>query len=514
MRGSGLSWVGQNVRPAALLGRMVLLAQRRNWRVPHPVSRAVYALFGRSFLSRTPEDPTGSWTEPLIGRADVAAPAAGGLDDVAVVPCPDVAPGDAVTDVRFPAPPNSTGRRLRCLVAIHALDVGGMDEMVAFLARGLPRHGVDTTVLYCRDVAAGHPGPGGRLARALAQEGIPVAKVSAEDTRRWIAAHAPDVISAHGTEPFVLDAAEALGIPFVYTLHNTMSGLFGERDWLEESVRGRRMTGLVAVSERVRREYLDRVPGFPPDRIVTVDNGVAFDRLRQPSRPQARTRLGLRDEFLFLCLARHTPQKNTIGLVRAFLDVAEEWPQAHLLVSGEIHDPLYFAQVRELRDRSRHAGRIHLRSNCPRPNVLLAAADAFVLDSFFEGSSLAAMEALTAGLPAVLSDAGAAREQLGPDGERGYVVPNPLGDTTAVDAGAVRAARYRRHANHVELVAAMNKVMRERADWAGRRERLKDDALARFHPDRCLNSYAHVLVGAANGISVQAALSGRASVRG
>jgi glycosyltransferase involved in cell wall biosynthesis len=264
----------------------------------------------------------------------------------------------------------------------------------------------------------------------------------------------------------------------------------------------------------VRQQYLARNPGFPPERIATIPNGVSFERLARVDRRRARERLGLRDEFLFLCLARHTPQKNTIGLVRAFAEVAGAWPQAHLLVSGEVHDPLYFAQAQRLRDLSPHAARIHLRGNCPHPNALLSAADAFVLDSFFEGWSLASMEALVAGLPAVLSDAGAAREQMGPAGQHGYLVPNPLGDATIVDAGIVRAARYRGHTNHDALVDAMNRVVRERADWIGRREQLSEDALARFHPDRCLGGHARVLTGVASGLSVQAALSEQAPIKG
>ena len=49
------------------------------------------------------------------------------------------------------------------------------------------------------------------------------------------------------------------------------------------------------------------------------------------------------------------------------------------------------------------------------PPHLLAAADGFVLDSFFEGWSLASMEALFAGVPMVLSEVGGAREQIGDD---------------------------------------------------------------------------------------------------
>jgi glycosyltransferase involved in cell wall biosynthesis len=488
----------RGIRPAALTGRAVLLVQRRGWRIPRVVSRTGYALFGGLATNSPGGSPAARWDEPLVPRTPgVSAPA----DDSPV-------PGrDATAPVREAIAPimAAPGLRpirpaLRCLLVTHALDVGGMDQMVAFLARGLPRHGVDTTVLHCRDFAVGQTGPGGRLARALAAEGVAVAKVVEEDIPGWIRAHAPDVISAHGTAGFVLDAAEALGIPFVDTLHNSMHGLLDEPGWQHEAARARRVSALVAVSDLVRRQYLDHIPGLPPDRIVTIENGVAFERLAQVDQRRARDMLGLGDEFVFLCLARHMPQKNTIGLVRAFADVAEAWPQAHLLISGEVQDPLYFAQELRLRDQSRHAARIHLRGHCPRPEVLFAAADAFVLNSFYEGGPLVSMEALCAGIPVVLSDAGAARAQLGPDGQRGHLVPNPLGDPIAVDAAAVRAARYRRHANHDALVAAMGSVIRDRTHWAGRRNRLRDESIARFHPDACLNAHARVLARAAGRI--------------
>jgi glycosyltransferase involved in cell wall biosynthesis len=424
-------------RRSALIAGVTLWAQRRNVRVPRFVSRGMYALFGHPSTVRSEGGPVDGWTEPLVshGRAATA-------DAVRLVAqyesllVNEPLPCDAPRAVHL-----SEGPALRCLIVTHALDVGGMDEMVAFLARGLRRHGVETTVLYSADFAPGQPGPGGRLARSLAADGVAIAKVPVEDGPRWIADNLPDVVSAHGAGSWIVETAEALGIPVVETLHSSIPGLLDQHRWLTEAQHSPSATMVVAVSDFLRREYLAGHPTFPPDRIVTVPSGVSFSRLARVDRQQARQLLGLRHEFLFVCLARYVPQKNLIGLVRAFVDVADVWPDAHLLIAGEAQDPLYYAQVRRLSDRSPHGARIHLRGNHNHPPVLLAAADAFVLDSFSEGGPLVSMEALCAGVPVVISDVGAAREQLGPDGERG----RPSGPRGPVPAAPEPRRVGRRH---------------------------------------------------------------------
>ena len=233
---------------------------------------------------------------------------------------------------------------------------------------------------------------------------------------------------------------------------------------------------MVAVSEMVRRQYLRGNPGFPDEAIVTIPN--AFNGTHRPAinRLMARAWLGLDDEFLFVSLARHVLQKNAYGLVTAFSDVARAIPQAHLLIAGRVDDRPYTEQVRLLRDRLPDRCRIHLRENLSNPSALLAAADGFVLNSFFEGWPLASMEALCAGLPVVMSDVGGAREQVGMNGDRGYVVPNPLGDPETASWESAGRARFRPQVNRVQLVAAMKSVIDKREHWADARTALSEES--------------------------------------
>ena len=216
----------------------------------------------------------------------------------------------------------------------------------------------------------------------------------------------------------------------VETLHGVPTPI--GTNWRKEPARSCYITSLIAVSDLVRRQYLHGNPRFADTEIVTIPN--AFNIMQRPAidRAKARAWLGLDDEFLFISLARHVVQKNSYGLVTAFADVANEIPRAHLLIAGRPDDRLYTEQVRLLRDSLPVRNRIHLRENLLNPSALLAAADGFVLNSFFEGWPLASMEALCAGLPVVISEVGGAREQVGANNERGYVVPNPLGDPLAV----------------------------------------------------------------------------------
>jgi glycosyltransferase involved in cell wall biosynthesis len=362
------------------------------------------------------------------------------------------------------------------------------------LCRGLPSHGVDTTVVHTATTDPRFHGKGD----ALGLDGLGVINLSPHDGEQWLKTHHPDVISVHGAPNWFVDLAADAGIPIIETLHGAHS--FFDRDtWPRERLRSERITGIVTVSELVRRQYLRANPGYPPNRIITIPNGVDDQHISIRDRTQARSWLGLRNEFLFISLARYALQKNTFGLVTAFSEVAEAYPEAHLLVAGRVDDRAYFEQVRRLRDRLSCAPRIHLRGNCRDASYALAAADAFVLDSFFEGWSLASMEALFAGLPVVMSEVGGAHEQVGDNGHRGFVVGNPLGDPEAMDWRSMSRARFRPQVNRASLVKAMSDIVADRDCWLEKRGALQEESVKRFSAELCLQCHADVLTRAAAG---------------
>lgn len=468
--------------------RFMLWAQRRGTALPAPVRRVV----GRALARLRPIEgmgpgPIEDWSIPLLpgregGNIELLKPAEPSRQRRR-----EPVGGAEVTQ-----------RRLRCVVATDVLDVGGMDEFVVFLGRRLPGAGVETVVAYAGIRKARAPGEGGRGVRALEESGVPTVQLSPTTCRDWLASYRPDVVSAHAAPVWLLDAAVELGIPWVDTLHGLLDFL-DPSSWPAERLRAPKVSAQIAVSDLVRRQYLARIPDYPPDRVVTIPNGFDEERVVQMDRAAARAALGLRDEFLFVSLSRYCLVKNVFGLVAAFTDVAAAHPDTHLLVAGRADDARYFAQVRTLAESSPYADRIHLRGHCANPAALLAAADAFALNSFSEGWSLASMEALATGTPVVMSDVGGAREQLGFDGTRGRLVGNPLGDAETVSWRSMGDVQFDAQGNRADVVAAMSAVVAERDRWAADRSRLRQESRKRFSADVCVRRHVSVLRAVAYG---------------
>ena len=495
---------------------LALSAQRLNLRLPRLVGGPLRALVGGLAQRQAQRHALDDWSGPLIAGRETTAIAAASPEqgngpdaqagaasasasasaasasqphsDMQPAAHPHAQPRSATT--HEPARPRDEPA-LSCLLATSSLDVGGMDEVVALLARGLPGHGIRTTVLHTAGEPDAYGTARGWLGRLLSAQGIVTVEAGENTGPGWIERLRPDIISAHDPAPWVLDAAERLAIPYVDTLHG-MHSLF-RTDWQAEAVRGRRLAAIVAVGDLVRRQYLQGNAGFAAERIVTIPNGVDEERRARVAREPARARLGLADEFLFVSLARYCLQKNSYALVAAFDEVAAEHPHAHLVIAGRPDDPVYLSQIRQLRLRIRHGDRVHLRSHTSNPAELLAAADGFVQDSFFEGWSLASMEALHAGVPVVLSEVSGAIEQIGEDGACGCLVPNPLGDPLQVDWQTIRAVRYARQLNREPLIQAMSSLVRNRDHWRVERPRLARESAARFDPAVCLRRHARLL---------------------
>ena len=357
------------VRPSSLTA-FALWAQRRPWPIPAFAKRVARSLL---FRVRGNEPRLEGWSRPLIvGRAGPHAEMPGSEKDQ---------PASAHLKCRATIKSGRSNARLRCLILTSVLDFGGVDEFAAFLARRVPSREIETIVMLA-DPSARR----GHLFTALREEGIQVIDELPNDSCRWLATNRPDVISAHAPPDWILEAARALNIPVVETLHGAPTPI--GTDWRKERSRSHNVSFFIAVSEMVRRQYLRGNPEFDEKLIVTVPNGYNDTHRSTVDRTMARAWLGLEDEFLFISLARHAQQKNGYGLIAAFAEVAGAFPQAHLVIAGRMHDREYTQQMLSLRGRLQAQQRIDLRDNLPDPSALFAAADGFVMNSFFEAGHL------------------------------------------------------------------------------------------------------------------------------
>jgi glycosyltransferase involved in cell wall biosynthesis len=162
--------------------------------------------------------------------------------------------------------------------------------------------------------------------------------------------------------------------------------------------------------------------GYRPDKRVVIPNG--FDTSTfSPSieaRHSVRAELGLANEDLIIgMVARYDPLKDHIGFLNAAALLLKKDPNVHFLLVGRGIDNSNVAlssPIAELGIREQ----LHLlgeRSDIPR---LLASLDIATLSSYSEGFPNVVGEAMSCGVPCVVTDVGDSAWLVG---NTGLVVP-------------------------------------------------------------------------------------------
>jgi glycosyltransferase involved in cell wall biosynthesis len=218
------------------------------------------------------------------------------------------------------------------------------------------------------------------------------------------------------------------------------------------------------------------VSGLPSDRVVCLPGGVDTASFQVPTaseRAAARARLGISDGIVvFLFVGRLEPVKGVTTLLEGWKRSASSF-QRRLLIVGE------GSLSKELRVAvdAEGLGDVSLEGEHTDVSKYLHAADVFVLPSEWEGISNALLEAMSAGLPALVSDVPGNRAVV-EDEVNGLVFTR--GDSDALASGilALQAAPLR------------NKLAKETRSSIYRRYsldrsvRLHLDLYSRLH-DRC-----------------------------
>lgn len=204
-----------------------------------------------------------------------------------------------------------------------------------------------------------------------------------------------------------------LDVPIVSHHHHLDSS------WLNPVIERRVIAGserVITVSEFSRRQLVETL-GVPPDRIEVVPNGI--DRRFAPGAgDRVRRRHGLLEGPVALFLGGLKPRKNLALLLDAWREVASARADARLLIAGA--GPLESSLGRRavalgLGGRVVFAGRITEAEKVGYYN----AADLFVSPSSLEGFGFTVGEAMSCGLPVVVSDRGALPELVA-HGEGGF----------------------------------------------------------------------------------------------
>jgi glycosyltransferase involved in cell wall biosynthesis len=233
----------------------------------------------------------------------------------------------------------------------------------------------------------------------------------------------PDVVQAHGGEP--LKYAVLAGRRRWHRLCYRRIGsahpwtTFGARR-LAYGALMRRAARVIALSEAIREETVRRF-GVPPDRVVTIPNGVEPERIRsRRARAETRASLGLpADGLVIVSVGALTWEKNPVAAVEAAGPVLRSMPRAAMLILGE--GPLRAATQEAVR-RLGLGDRVLVLGYRSDVADVMAAGDLLLLTSRTEGVPGVAIEAGMAGLPAVGYAVGGV-EDVVRDGVTGLLAP-------------------------------------------------------------------------------------------
>ena len=258
----------------------------------------------------------------------------------------------------------------------------------------------------------------------------------------------PDVVHTHTPVGGLVGRAAAVlagAIPTVHTfhglplLHDAPSGAL-ERSFLTIERLLASRTGLFFSQARADVPRAVRLGIARSADTVVIGNGVDLRRFapNPEARSEERARLGIpSDAVMVLCVARLVREKGLHALADAAVLLRER--PIHFVVAGAALPSDRTDVSAELAAHpAASIGRWHLLGYRDDVDVLLQAAEVFVLPSYREGLPRSVIEALASGRPVVATRIPACIE-LVEEGVTGLLVP--AGDATALASAIESLAR-------------------------------------------------------------------------
>ncbi|MDW8281226.1 MAG: glycosyltransferase [Myxococcales bacterium] len=339
-----------------------------------------------------------------------------------------------------------THRPIAVVRIIDRLNVGGPALHAVLTSSRLDQRRFRTLLLY-GDIEPGEGDmsylleqePGVRAVRVpgLGRELRPVRDLRAFlFILRLLLQERPEVVHTHKTKAGLLGrvAAALAGVPVrVHTFHgHVLEGYFSSYRaramlWMERML-AHLTTRLVTVSPRVQRDLVHKLGIAPAARFEVVPLGLDLAPFRHCDRLRGRLRaeLGLPPEIRLVgMVGRMVPIKDHRTLLQAMHRLDDPQVHAVLVGSGE-SEPA----VRQAIDELGLGGRVHLlgwRRDLP---LVYADLDVLALTSRNEGTPVAIIEALCAGVPVVATAVGGVPDVL----RQGRGVLVPPGDAARLSA--------------------------------------------------------------------------------
>lgn len=320
---------------------------------------------------------------------------------------------------------------LRVLQIVPSLSLvyGGPSQMVLGLSKGLAAQGVDVTILTTD--ANGDVGQAPLdvpINQPVYQNGYQIRYFHCSPFRRykfsinlldWLSknAHNYDLTHIHAlfspVSSFAATVARSKQLPYILRPLGTLDPADLQKKKQLKQIYAAllerpNLAGAAAVHFTSDQEAKTSQRFGVATRDWVIPLGVELPSAEAMSAIEVRQRLGITDQHpIVLFMSRIDPKKGLDLLLPALEQLRTEGVPFHLvLAGGNPQEPQYEHQIRERIQTSVLADRTTLTGfvSGAFKTQLLQAADLFVLPSYYENFGIAVAEAMSVGVPVVISD--------------------------------------------------------------------------------------------------------------
>lgn len=180
---------------------------------------------------------------------------------------------------------------------------------------------------------------------------------------------------------------------------------------LEHKVSCKLANKIVTVSKAVENDQIDNLD-IKKEKMETIYNFVDTEKI---AKSIETGKVEEQDEKIFdaskiiITIGRLTEQKGQWNLIRAFKKVAENRPDAKLIILGEGNLNGYLTKIIEELGLTQNVYILGFKKN---PYIYMAKSHIFILTSFYEGMSNVILESMQCGLPIIATDSNGGNREI------------------------------------------------------------------------------------------------------
>ncbi len=314
---------------------------------------------------------------------------------------------------------------IRILHLTFDMAIGGTEQVICQLIEGAD-NSLFQQQICCIDAEVG------ALGQKLQQQGIQVQALARKpgfdwslvrQIRQMIKSSDISIVHCHQYSPWVYGwlAARGTAAKVIFTEHGRF---FPDRHrrkaWLVNKVMAATTAHITAISAATKTA-LAEFEFISADKIRVVYNGIQALSASDIATAQLKAQLGIPEGGLVIgTVARLDAIKNQPMILKAFAQLSKQLPELRLLIVGDGPER---AALQALANALQINNQVIFAGFQSPATDYMALMDIFLLPSFSEGTSMTLLEAMSLGIPCVVSDVGGNAEVI-ESGKNGIVMPS------------------------------------------------------------------------------------------